>query len=58
MSCSRVERVREVEMSGIFDVYEENDGGAGGSRTPDILLAKQALWPAELQPHAEDFTRF
>ena len=28
-----------------------NGGGAGGSRTPDILLAKQALWPTELQPH-------
>ena len=26
------------------------NGGAGGSRTPDPLLAKQVLWPTELQP--------
>ena len=25
-------------------------GGAEGSRTLDILLAKQTLWPTELQP--------
>ncbi len=30
--------------------YTPDSGGAEGIRTPDILLAKQALWPAELRP--------
>ena len=30
-------------------------GGAGGTRTPDFLLAKEALSQTELQPREEDF---
>lgn len=29
-------------------------GGAEGSRTPDIQLAKLALWPTELQPRSRE----
>ena len=35
-------------------VPEKRAGGAEGIRTPDFLLAKEALSRTELQPHAAD----
>lgn len=32
--------------------------GGWGIRTPDILLAKQALWPAELNPPGPQYKKF
>ncbi len=36
-------------------VPEKKDGGAEGIRTPDFLLAKEALSRTELQPHGFSF---
>ena len=35
----------------VISVPEKKDGGAEGIRTPDFLLAKEALSRPELQPH-------
>ena len=38
----------------VISVLEKKAGGAEGIRTPDFLLAKEALSRTELQPHAVD----
>ena len=41
------------EETNLEFVSEKKLGGAGGTRTPDFLRAKEALSQTELQPHNE-----
>ena len=43
------------EERNVISVPEKRDGGAEGIRTPDFLLAKEALSRTELQPHGFGF---
>ena len=46
---------RTAEERNVSSVPEKKAGGAEGIRTPDFLLAKEALSRTELQPHGFGF---
>ena len=50
-SVSRVKPLRRLRSKNVYVKHLEGNGAPGGTRTPDLLVRSQTLYPTELQAH-------